>query len=72
MPQLLSSIINIIIYKDDKNICLKKYTHFYFLPTLFLNLDNSVNNVHRLRKVSMDILDMILEGTVSQICYFRP
>ena len=34
---------------------------------LNLNLDNSINIVHRLLKFSMVILDVMMEGTVSQI-----
>ena len=62
MPQLLSAIIYIIIYKDDKKICLKEYENSYFLPTFSLNLNNSINIVHRLLEFSMVILNMILEG----------
>ena len=72
MPQLLNGIIYIIIYKDERNICLKRYANSYFVIYIFLNSDNSVNNVHRLLKFSMSILDMTLGGTVSQIFYLDP
>ena len=35
MPQLLSGIVYIIIYNDDKNICLKVCENSFFLPTFF-------------------------------------
>ena len=72
MPRLLSGIIYIIIYNDDKNICLKESVNSYFLPTFFLNLDNSINIVHRLLTFAMVTLDMITEGTVSQFFLLRP
>ena len=46
-----------------------KILFFYYI---FLNLDNSINIVHRLLKFSIGILDMITEGTVSQISYLGP
>ena len=35
MSQLLSGILYIIIYNDDKNICLKECENSCFLPTFF-------------------------------------
>ena len=72
MPQLLSGIVYIIIYNDDKNICLKECENSILLPTFFLNLDNSIYIVHRLLKFSIVILDIITEGTVSHIFYLGP
>ena len=35
----------------------------------FLNVDNSINIQHKLFKFGESILDIIIEGTMSQICY---
>ena len=48
-----------------ENITEKEYTNFFTF--LFLNLDKSINIVHRLFKLSEVIPDIIMEGTVSQI-----
>ena len=72
MPQLLSGIVYIIIYNDDKNICLKECENSFFFAYIFLNSDNSINIVHRLLNFFIVILDMITEGTVSQIFYLGP
>ena len=39
---------------------------------IFLNVDNSINNGYNLRNFSVVIVDMVMEGTVSQICYLGP
>ena len=39
---------------------------------IFLNLENSINIVHRLLKFSMGILDLVMEGKMSQIFYLGP
>ena len=46
-----------------------KSVKFIFFAYIFLNLDNSIIIVHRLLKFSIVILDMITEGTMSQIFY---
>ena len=45
---------------------------FWFFAIIFLNVDNSVNIKTRLFKLCVLILDIIMEGTVSQIFYFGP
>ena len=57
------------MYKEDQNMCLKEYSNSYFLSTFSFNVDNFINFVHRLLKLCMAILDMVMEGTVSQIFY---
>ena len=49
-----------------------KSVKILFFAYIFLNLDNSINIVHRLLKFSIAILEMITEGTVSQIFYLGP
>ena len=49
-----------------------KSVKIHFFAYIFMNLDNSINIVHRLLKFSIVILDMITEGTVSQILYLGP
>ena len=39
---------------------------------IFLNVDNSINNGYNLLNFSVVIVDMVMEGTVSQICYLGP
>ena len=41
---------------------------FSFFPFIILNLDNSVIIICKLFKFGVVILDIIMEGTVSQIC----
>ena len=42
-----------------------------FFAIISLNVDNSVNDDSRLFKFGVLILDIIMEGTVSQIFLFR-
>ena len=43
-----------------------------FLSIMFLNVDSSFTIKDRLLKVSVVIIDMLMEGTVSQIIYLGP
>ena len=45
---------------------------FLFFAYILLNLNNSINIVHRLLKCPMVILDIIMEGNMSQIFYLGP
>ena len=45
---------------------------FQFFAIIFLNVDNSVNIETRLFKFCVLILDIIMEGTVSQIFILGP
>ena len=45
---------------------------FPFFAIIFLKVDNSVTVDPRLFKFGVLILDIIMEGTVSQICYLGP
>ena len=47
-------------------------TKFRFFAKIFLNVDNSVNIKTRLLKCGVLILDIIMEGTVSQISPLGP
>ena len=49
-----------------------KSTNIHIFYLHFLDLDNSINIVHSLLTFSVVILDMIMEGTVSQIFYLGP
>ena len=39
---------------------------------IFLNVDNSINNKYNLLNFSVVIVDIVMEGTVSQILYLGP
>ena len=39
---------------------------------IFLNVDNSINNGYNLLNLSVVIVDIVMEGTVSQIFYLDP
>ena len=43
-----------------------------FFPIIFLNVDSSFNILDRHLKLSVGILDILMEGTVSQIFYLSP
>ena len=45
---------------------------FRFFAIIFLNMDNSVNIKTRLVKFDVLILDIMMEGTVSQIFFLGP
>ena len=47
----------------------KKGQKLSFFPIIFLNVDSSFNISDRLLKFSVVIIDMLMEGTVSQIFY---
>ena len=39
---------------------------------IFLNVDNSINNGYNLLNFSVVIVDIVMEGTMSQIFYLGP
>ena len=43
-----------------------------FSMYIFLNVDNSINNGYNLLNFSVVIVDIVMEGTVSQIFYLDP
>ena len=43
-----------------------------FLPSFFLDINNSVNITQRLPKSFLLVFAMVIEGTVSQIFYLGP
>ena len=45
---------------------------FLFFPVILLNLDSSFNIKNTLLKLSVVVLGIRVEGTVSQICYLAP
>ena len=45
---------------------------FSFFTYIFLNVDNSINFVHRQLKFSMAIFDINMERTLSQIFHICP
>ena len=45
---------------------------FPFFAIIFLNVDHSVNVYPKLFKFGVLILDIIMEGTMSQILYLGP
>ena len=56
--------------KMIKRYALKSTQIFIFSPH-FLNVDNMIIIEHRQLKFAMPVLDMIMEGDVSQSSYFR-
>ena len=48
----------------------KQYKYSDFFPS-FSDVDNSLNIVHRLLKLSVLILDILTKETMSQISYLR-
>ena len=63
---VVSFILSFI--KTIKRYALKS-TKILIFYLHYLNLDTSINIVHRLLKLSMGILDMIMEGTVSDFLF---
>ena len=59
----------IIIYNELENISSKEYKNSHLFPSFFFSLDNTVIIIYKLFKFSLVILDIIMEGTVSQIAY---
>ena len=47
----------------------KKVQKLPFFSIIFLNVDSSFNIINRLFKFSLVIIDMLMEGTASQIFY---
>ena len=47
-------------------------TQISIFPLIFFNVDSSFNIENRLFKFSVDVLGIIMEGTVSQIIYLGP
>ena len=45
---------------------------FSFLSVIFVDLDNSFDIIYKLFKFGVVILDIIMEGTVSQNFYLGP
>ena len=39
---------------------------------MYLNVENMINIAHRKLKLSMHILDIVMEGTMSHILYLGP
>ena len=72
MSQLLNSIVHVIIDARLENIITEEYTNFDFFSIIFLIVDNSVNIETRPFKFCVLILDVIMEGTVSQIFLLGP
>ena len=62
----------VIVGKLVQIICIKEYTNSHFSPYFFLNLNSSFNINSRLLKFSMVIIDIMMQGTMSQIFYFGP
>ena len=50
----------------------KRVHKILFFPFIFLNVDSLFNIKDRLLKFSVFVLDMIMEETMSQICYLDP
>ena len=49
-----------------------KRTQTIIFSIIFLNVDNSINIENRLLKFSVVIIDVLMEGNVSQIFYSGP
>ena len=47
----------------------KKVQKLPFFSIIFLNVDSSFNIINRLFKFALVIIDILMEGTVSQIFY---
>ena len=50
----------------------KRVHKILFFPFISLNVDSLFNIKDRLLKFSVFVLDMIMEETMSQICYLGP
>ena len=71
MFQLSKGIKYIIVYNGFKKYVLKSINIPIF-SVIFLNLDSSFDMKDRTLKLSVVVLGIIMEGTVSQIFLFRP
>ena len=58
-----------MVGKGVQNICIKEYQNSHFFPSFFFNVASSFNFEYRKLKFSMITLEMMMEGTVSQIFY---
>ena len=59
-------------YNEDENSSTRPYINSDFLPSFFLDSDNSVNIIQRLLKSILLVPTIVIEGTVSQILYLGP
>ena len=61
----------LLLIKEIKIYVLKRQKSTFF-SIIFLNVDSSLNIYDRQLNFSVVIIDMMMEGTVSQISYLGP
>ena len=63
--------VMLLLVKEPKIYVIKK-TNIDIFSIIFMNVESSFNIQDRLLKLSVTVIDMMMEGTVSQIFYLGP
>ena len=72
MSKLSNDTSYIIAGEGVQNICIKEKKIVISFHHFFLNMDSSFNIYDRQLKFSVNIIDVLMEGTVSHICLLGP